>query len=1443
MKLPESLKTIGQYAFCGCSALKKIELPGKLKSIGNNAFGGCENLTGVKVPGNVETVGACAFAGDENLTEIELEEGIKELGDRFIEETGISEVVVPKSVKTANYAFSNAEKLEKVTFAQGTEQIPAYVMCKYPWSGNEGSSVREVIMPEGVKVIGYGAFNNCDGLTEMKLPESLETIGEDAFYDCDGLTEMKLPESLETIGEDAFYDCDGLTEMKLPESLKTIGQYAFCGCSALKKIELPGKLKSIGNNAFGGCENLTGVKVPGNVETVGACAFAGDENLTEIELEEGIKELGDRFIEETGISEVVVPKSVKTANYAFSNAEKLEKVTFAQGTEQIPAYVMCKYPWSGNERSNVQEVYIPGSITEVGYSAFDNFAGNLYLATEDNMASIYAIDHEMMYTAKETGIADKKDGILARNKTYYNMGLSTPTTSGYVNLNIQYGIKQSISNISDMKLKIKLPSTAEIVSDTFKLDGKKYSVEQDENGYIYVPVKNMEGMVSFSVNILDVSYLMSYAQLEYYENGYKTETIGIVNMKKNIFTLTVPEDTSSASIDIVGFAQPGQSIDLYCEEEKIDTVVASKTGSYAKTVEISNPQKETIYKIQAKSSWNGEEYSAIAYTNYTDNAVELTQCTMYYRNQTYDLLQITGKRPVITWVNGNTFTFKVAFSDNSKVGEVEIVSTKNGEIKKLQAVWNEQQGAFVASGFEGYVPGNITIQYGEGLSTCLMDSQISIINAYDEENSHGYESEVTLKDGTMFYYLEEQEVNISEIPEDGFDRYDVEGITMYLSSENKYIEKGDKVYACQEYYELQDDGTYTLLRNGIGMKKTQTYTDNYMVAVTSDDALDYIGEVQALYEFLVTDISKNPENEKVYAWLYQAITTAQKSVELSSKEYLELQQLRTELELTELVGKTGPAFKQINHVIESAPKYGNNPEAFDKVMEQMSEEMSGVIDAMNDCAKNIENKQLSHIIKELTKKGCLGQNSLMERSMESMKKKAKTTKLSFNAKYSIDPSGYVYEAVTGNRVEGATVTIYYKDSKTGETILWDAEEYDQRNPLSTDKDGMYAWDVPEGLWQVKVEKQGYETVYSDWLPVPPPQLDINIGLTSNEKPIIESVEVYPDYTKIVFSKYMIPETMLGLKLSDASGKNISYALEYDTESVDLAGVNYAKEYILRYKEGTLEPDESCVLTYDKNIQSYAKVSMDTGEYKTKVTRHTEIIAPDEITVKMGETLSIPIYVVNGNEETEILVNSSFKEIVQIQNTAVDEIKIYGNLCGNAEVVVSIAGTQIQKIIKVIVGKKAEEVKVKNKIVLPQEEYIMNIGETVEIVPSVYPDALAEGVWSAKENQEFITINGNKFTAKESGEVVLIYSLKEDATVFAECRIIIKNAADVSVVPGDVNGDGIFNMADAALVRRYVANLNVTIDTSAADVNRDGRIDMVDYALMRRALANWDVELT
>ena len=83
-----------------------------------------------------------------------------------------------------------------------------------------------------------------------------------------------------------------------------------------------------------------------------------------------------------------------------------------------------------------------------------------------------------------------------------------------------------------------------------------------------------------------------------------------------------------------------------------------------------------------------------------------------------------------------------------------------------------------------------------------------------------------------------------------------------------------------------------------------------------------------------------------------------------------------------------------------------------------------------------------------------------------------------------DPSGYVYEAVPSNRLQGVTATCYYKEmveDMYGELheniVLWNAAEYAQENPLFTDEQGMYAWDVPQGLWQVKFEKEGYQTTY------------------------------------------------------------------------------------------------------------------------------------------------------------------------------------------------------------------------------------------------------------------------------------------------------------------------------------------------------------------------------
>ena len=147
----------------------------------------------------------------------------------------------------------------------------------------------------------------------------------------------------------------------------------------------------------------------------------------------------------------------------------------------------------------------------------------------------------------------------------------------------------------------------------------------------------------------------------------------------------------------------------------------------------------------------------------------------------------------------------------------------------------------------------------------------------------------------------------------------------------------------------------------------------------------------------------------------------------------------------------------------------------------------------------------------------------------------------------IDPAGYVYEAVASNRIEGATAKIYY-EGENGEVIYWsDADLYGEVNPQITDIDGRFAWMTPIGNWRVQITKDGYLDADSSndpaavdgWLPVPPPQLDVNIGLISTAAPTVVSAGVAPDQIRVVFSQYMDIAQVSGLVTVTQNGEPIS----------------------------------------------------------------------------------------------------------------------------------------------------------------------------------------------------------------------------------------------------------------------------------------------------------------
>lgn len=139
----------------------------------------------------------------------------------------------------------------------------------------------------------------------------------------------------------------------------------------------------------------------------------------------------------------------------------------------------------------------------------------------------------------------------------------------------------------------------------------------------------------------------------------------------------------------------------------------------------------------------------------------------------------------------------------------------------------------------------------------------------------------------------------------------------------------------------------------------------------------------------------------------------------------------------------------------------------------------------------------------------------------------------------IDPSGIAYEWIPSNPVKGVRAEIYYQD-ETGKAVLWDAEHYSQINPQITDGAGWFAWDVPEGLWQVRLTADGYESVQSEWLPVLPVQTDVNLRLTSRLSSRIEIAEIDGRTVFVKFTKHMQDASITAenLYLTDAAGNII-----------------------------------------------------------------------------------------------------------------------------------------------------------------------------------------------------------------------------------------------------------------------------------------------------------------
>lgn len=319
-------------------------------------------------------------------------------------------------------------------------------------------------------------------------------------------------------------------------------------------------------------------------------------------------------------------------------------------------------------------------------------------------------------------------------------------------------------------------------------------------------------------------------------------------------------------------------------------------------------------------------------------------------------------------------------------------------------------------------------------------------------------------------------------------------------------------------------------------------------------------------------------------------------------------------------------------------------------------------------------------------------------------------------KFGIDPSGYVYEGVVTNRVEGVTATIYYKENvedmygDSHENIVkWDATEYAQENPLFTDENGFYRWDVPQGLWQVKFEKEGYETTYSEWLPVPPPQLDVNIAIKQNRQPEVKAARAYEDAVEVEFDKYMMPELLTTENIMVMqNGTAVEGTVELLNEEVSCEGEEETFASKIRFNATKPFTEKEITLLVNNRVKSYAGIRMQDNYQQTFTIEQEikQIVSDSVVTVGYGDasTLVVSVLPASASKGKMLTVKNSSPMILGVETEQVTvgddgkaAIVISGDLPGTAALTFTIEGSDQkamtiayveQKIIKIVATPKA-----------------------------------------------------------------------------------------------------------------------------------------------------------
>ena len=552
----------------------------------------------------------------------------------------------------------------------------------------------------------------------------------------------------------------------------------------------------------------------------------------------------------------------------------------------------------------------------------------------------------------------------------------------------------------------------------------------------------------------------------------------------------------------------------------VKEVQASKAGCWNTSIIIESPENFNTYEVTAECvDNNGKTMNVSGSVTYRVGEPSIYKFTMGYNehnvDKAVDLLADVSTPPIIYFMPGKEFKFELKFTNSEAIKDLYVTSTRNNITKYIEAIYNEDTDTFIANGFfdesnYNYVPGIISYEYNRNTP------DIKVSESFDwtpfiDVLPNGVVENIEIKENTDTDYRTTIDLGefIDELEGVTVDTlisiYDekthgdlgtwmgiIEGSTKILS----YITYSEDGKEIKVDIDTSDPKTWIAIVRDISGDKVIKYTLDMGMKYTTD-----IDKYKSLAN--VSNVLSGVNKVASYAYKYYSIEK-------------DMDKLRDEVYKGTYASET-----EFNKALERVDNLESDQKMFVLMMLMLPMIVAGA--AVSSGPAIVFTAIL----------GCYSAAAALAWQL----RKGQIKGEKYKPRPIVDPSGYVYDIASKERLEGVTTTAYcilydesedFWENKPADDVyatIWDASEYNQMNPLKTNIDGKYAWDVPECWWRVKYEKEGYETTWSEWLPVPPPQLEVNIGMTTTETPEVKDVVIVGNTATVEFTQYVDVSTV------------------------------------------------------------------------------------------------------------------------------------------------------------------------------------------------------------------------------------------------------------------------------------------------------------------------------